>query len=202
MGAISRLCTRAILLDQGRMLDDGPTSKVVQTYMTSGLVQRSEYLHESEPSKEMNLRRVALVGGKGDDALKSEVGYDESFRLLIEYEVNRAVVGVSVSVVLYTVDGTCAFVSADTDRREELLGTRAPGHYRSSVEIPAAWLNVGRYTVRVTVASAASSGVVYEDVETLVFNVVDTGSPGSRYGIERKGVLQPLLNWTTPTHGT
>jgi hypothetical protein len=110
--------------------------------------------------------------------------------------------GVSVSIVLYTVDGTCAFVSADTDRHDELLLTRAPGYYRSSVLIPAEWLNIGRYTVNVTLSSAATSGVVYDDVEALVFNVVDTGSPGSRHGVERKGVLQPMLNWTSSPVGT
>ncbi|MEA2173735.1 MAG: lipopolysaccharide transport system ATP-binding protein [Blastocatellia bacterium] len=201
MGAISRLCQRCILLDQGRVIDIGPTSKVVQSYMTSGLVQRSEYLQAAEPSKEMNLRRVALVGGL-DQELKSEVAYHEGFRFLIEYEVARPVAGVSVSIVLYTADGTCAFVSADTDQHDELLGTRAKGNYRTSVLIPAEWLNIGRYTVNVTVASAATSGVVYDDVEALVFNVVDTGSPGSRHGIERKGVLQPLLNWTSSFVGT
>jgi lipopolysaccharide transport system ATP-binding protein len=201
MGAISRLCQRCILLDQGRILDIGPTSKVVQTYMTSGLVQRSEYLQASEPSKEMSLRRVALVGAL-DQELKSEIAYHEGFRFLIEYEVQGPVSGVSVSVVLYTVDGTCAFVSADTDRHDELLLTRAPGHYRSSVLIPAEWLNIGRYTVNVTLSSAAQSGVVYDDVEALVFNVVDTGSPGSRHGVERKGVLQPILNWTNSPVGT
>jgi lipopolysaccharide transport system ATP-binding protein len=201
MGAISRLCERCILLDQGRILDIGPTAKVVQTYMTSGLVQRSEYLQPAAASKEMNLRRVALVGAL-DQELRSEIAYHEGFRFLIEYEVQGPLSGVSVSIVLYTVDGTCAFVSADTDRHDELLLTRAPGYYRSSVLIPAEWLNIGRYTVNVTLSSAATSGVVYDDVEALVFNVVDTGSPGSRHGVERKGVLQPMLNWTSSPVGT
>ncbi|HEX7294994.1 MAG TPA: hypothetical protein VF251_04520, partial [Pyrinomonadaceae bacterium] len=66
----------------------------------------------------------------------------------------------------------------------------------------ASWLNVGRYTVTATIASAAGSGTVYDNLEVLVFNVVDTGSPGSRFGIERKGILQPILVWTTTTRDT
>ncbi len=43
----------------------------------------------------------------------------------------------------------------------------------------------------------ASSGVIYDQVETIVFSIVDTGTPGSRHGVTRKGVLQPILDWTT-----
>ena len=44
MGAISRLCKNCILLDHGKMLAMGPTTEVVQTYMTSGLIERPEYV--------------------------------------------------------------------------------------------------------------------------------------------------------------
>ena len=42
MGAISRLCQRCIVLDQGRIVASGPTAAAVQTYMTSGLMERAE----------------------------------------------------------------------------------------------------------------------------------------------------------------
>jgi lipopolysaccharide transport system ATP-binding protein len=194
MGAITRLCQKCIWLDQGRVLGAGAAATVVQSYMTSGLAERAEYLQAAAPEKKITLRRALVAGADGQ--ARGEVGFHEHSRIVIEYEVNQPVEGVSVSIALYTVDGTCAFVSADTDARAELLGTRAPGRYQSAVEIPPAWLNVGRYVVNVTIASASSAGTVYDDVEALVFSVVDTGSPGSRHGIERKGILQPLLNWT------
>jgi lipopolysaccharide transport system ATP-binding protein len=195
MGAISRLCQRCILLEQGRVLDIGQTASVVQTYMTSSMVQRAEYTQPHAPAKEMNLRRIAVVAPDGET--RSEVGYHEALRFVLDYEVNRAVAGVSVAFAIFTVDGTCAFVSSDLDAHPELLGTRAAGNYQTTVEIPAQWLNVGRYTVNVYVSSASSTGVVYDSVEALVFSVIDTGTPGSRHGIERKGILQPILNWNT-----
>ena len=36
MAAITRLCQRAILLDQGRIIEDGPAHQVVASYITSG----------------------------------------------------------------------------------------------------------------------------------------------------------------------
>lgn len=198
MGAISHLCQKCLLLDQGRILEFGQTSEVVQTYMTSGIVQRAEYTQPTAPDKAVNLRRVALL--TADDEIQSDIRYDESFRFLLEYEVNIPVAGTSVGLALFTADGTCAFTTADFDAHPELLETRAPGYYRTEVEIPANWLNTGKYSV--TVAIAKSKGVVFDSVDALVFNVIDTGTPGSRNAHVRRGVLQPLMDWTTtPTHG-
>jgi lipopolysaccharide transport system ATP-binding protein len=194
MGAISRLCQRCILLDQGRMVDSGTTARVVQAYMSTGLAQRAEYTQKSDPEKAVNLRSVSVVGSDG--LPRSEVGYDESPRFVLEYEVNRAVSSASIGIAIFTADGTCAFASADFDAEPELLAQRLPGTYRAEVEIPSKWLNIGMYSVAVHMANA-SNGTVYDAVDALIFNVIDTGSPGSRNGVERRGILQPILNWTT-----
>ena len=195
MGAISRLCQRCILLDKGQMVLSGSTDKVVETYIIGGAERSAEYFQATDPEKEINLRRAALIGS--DERPRPEMGYDEVSRFVVEYEVNKAVQGVSVGLALFTIDGTCAFVSSDLDTQPQFAEQRKPGHYQATIEIPAQWLNIGRYSVMVTIAGAAHSGKVYDNLEVLTFSVVDTGSPGSRYGIERKGVLQPILNWTT-----
>lgn len=194
LGAINRLCGRCLLLDHGNLIDSGATAGVVQTYMTSGLIQRPEYKQPTAPDKPMNLRRIALTTDTGE--IKSDIGYDESFRFVIEYEVNQPLTGTSIGLMLHTVDGTCAFTSADFDTHTDLLVSRSPGQYKTEVVIPPRWLNVGRYTVRVASANAMS-GACYDDIEAITFNVVDTGTPGSVNGIKRPGILQPLLDWQT-----
>lgn len=192
MGAINRLCKNCILLDQGKMKAMGPTTDIVQTYMTSGLVERPEYVQESKPDKPVNLTRVALLAD--DDSIRSDIAYHEAFRFVLEYEVNQSVSGTSVGVALFSIDGTCAFATADFDAHPELLGPRTQGKYRTEVHIPREWLNVGRYSVDVYIANV---NVVYDSIEALTFNIVDTGTPGSRNGVRRRGVLQPVLDWKT-----
>jgi lipopolysaccharide transport system ATP-binding protein len=194
MGAISRLCQRCIVLDQGSIVASGPTAAAVQTYMTSGLMERAEYTQNESAEKAMNLLRIALVDECG--AARSEVPYDDKLRFVLEYEVNQSITGASVGIALFTVDGTCAMATADFDSHAELLGARAPGRYQTTVEIPPCWLNTGRYTVTIYIANAMS-GVVYDQLEAIVFSIVDTGTPGSRHGVTRRGVLQPILDWTT-----
>src|SRR5689334_9393233 len=194
LGAVSRLCDRCLLLEGGQLLDSGPTASVVQTYMTSGLAERPEYTQASNPAKAINIRRIALCGADGE--IRSDIRYDESMTFEFIYEANEPVSGTSLGVMVYTLDGTCAFTSADIDAHSELLAGRQPGTYHTQVTIPPRWLNVGRYTVKVALANAMS-GTTYDNIDALTFRIVDTGTPGSINGVKRPGILQPLLDWET-----
>jgi hypothetical protein len=128
--------------------------------------------------------------------MRSEVGYHESFSIHLEYEVNRALAGGNVGIGLFTADGTCVFASGDFDAHPELLEMREPGYYHAEIELPAQWLTNGRYVVQVYLSSGAGTEI-YDTPEALVFTIVDTGTPGSKYGVRRSGVLQPILEWKT-----
>jgi len=162
--------------------------------MSSGLSDRSEYRKAASPDKAITLTRVALFST--DNRLRSEIAYTEDFRFVLEYQVNENVSGVSIGVGLFTGDGTCALTTADFDAHPELLGARTPGKYQTEVSIPGEWLNTGRYSLD---AYVASKSVVYDSVEAMTFNIVDNGTPGSRNGVQRRGILQPVLDWKTST---
>jgi lipopolysaccharide transport system ATP-binding protein len=193
MGAVSRLCKRTILLNEGRVVTIGPTPDVVQLYTVSNTLGRAEYLQPAAPQKTMNLRRVAILK---DGEMRGDVGYHESFSIHLEYEVNRALAGGNVGIGLFSADGTCVFASADFDAHPELLEMREPGYYHADIELPAQWLTNGRYVVHVYLSSGAGTEI-YDNPEALVFTIVDTGTPGSKYGVRRSGVLQPILEWKT-----
>src|SRR5689334_14932176 len=193
MGAVSRLCERTILLNEGRVVTIGPTPDVVQLYTVSNTLGRAEYLQPAAPEKAMNLRRVAILK---DGEMRAEVGYHESFSIHVEYEINRALAGGNVGIGLFSADGTCVFASGDFDAHPELLEMREAGYYQADVELPAQWLTNGRYVVHVYLSSGAGTEI-YDNPEALVFTIVDTGTPGSKYGVRRSGVLQPILEWKT-----
>ena len=199
LGAINRLCQTCILLDQGQIIDSGVTSSVVTTYMSSALSQRAQYEQPPAPDKDITLRRMSLIDEDG--AVRSEFGYDESVRVSIEYDVNRPVTNTSIGIGFFSMQGTCAFQTADFDSSPELLGVRAPGKYKTEVVIPGQWFNTGRYSINVDIASRTAR-IVYDSVEPLAFAVIDTGTPASRNGVVRRGVLQPMLHWTTSQDGS
>ena len=194
MGAINRLCQRAILLNEGRVVHSGPTMEVVQRYTVDSSLARSEYIQPPAPEKTMHLRRVAVIVASGE--VRAEVGYHERFSIHIEYEVNRRISGGSIGIGLFAADGTCIFASGDFDAHPEVMEMREEGYYNADIEMPSKWVAPGRYVVQVYLSSASGT-VVYDRPEALVFTIVDTGTPGSRYGVNRQGVLQPVLEWKT-----
>jgi hypothetical protein len=81
----------------------------------------------------------------------------------------------------------------DCDQNNILLEYRQAGVYISQVRIPGLWLNNGRYILRV--GSGIPGVEVYESVEALIFNLVETGDVNTRE--HRKGYLLPMLPWET-----
>jgi len=194
MGAINRLCQRAILLNEGRIIASGPTMEVVQSYTIKSTLGNSEYIRAPAPEKTIHLRRVAVLAENGE--VRAEVGYHERFSIHVEYEVNRPISGANVGIALFVADGTCILQSGDFDVHPELLELREKGYYRAEIEMPGKWLAQGRYVVEVHISSGAGA-IVYDRPEALVFSIVDTGTPGSQHGVNRPGLLQPVIEWKT-----
>jgi lipopolysaccharide transport system ATP-binding protein len=191
MGAIHRLCSRCVLLHEGRILSDGPTNDIIQTYVTQRLVERPEYVQSANPSKAVNLRRACLL--TPEDELASEFRYDRGFKIRIEYEVNQPIEGFSVWVGVRTVEEAWAFGSADTDAEGSLsTGRGEPGYYEAEVVVPGKWLNSGRYCVVAGIGRLGAK-ISYDRIELTGINVLDIGT----FEHGRPGILQPLLEWQT-----
>lgn len=195
LGAIHRLCNRAILLNQGKIILDSSTDDVIKAYIASNRNANSVYEQDTDPAKAMNLRRVFLKNAHGQ--ISTEFRYDEQFCLVVEYEVNSAVSNCSVWFSVYSAERGLAFASADTDVQEENLGIRSPGYYRAEIHIPDKWLNDGAYFIilGITQYSPVSN---FDRVEVLSFTILDVATPErTRTGNSRPGMFQPYIPWRT-----
>jgi len=193
LAAVHRLCTRGILLDQGKVIRDATADEVIRTYVSQRLDERSVYDQDTNSAKAINLRKVYLTNDHGAPSL--EFRYDEPMTLNIEYEVNQAVKDCSIWFGLRTMQDTLAFGSADTDVDGARFGERSPGHYRASVQIPQKWLNAGKYFTVIGITKY-SPLVEFDRVEALSFTILDVGTPEKiRTGNYRPGILQPFLPW-------
>ena len=101
LSAVNRLCPRAILLDGGRVVRDGPAAEVTSEYLRgSNSVDgvRSWTLQDAEGTEELKLTSVALLGEDGTPTssvditkpLKLRIGYyvgtrGLSFRCYVEF---------------------------------------------------------------------------------------------------------------------
>lgn len=193
MSAIQRLCPRTILLNQGQVVTEGPTSEVIKTYVAQGMTDLPEHVLPHDPLKPIHLRSARLTNA--DDELANEFRFDEGFRVSVEYEVNETTTSCNVWVSVVTAEEVTVLCTADIDSDPSLLQKRTPGTYRAVLRLPPAWLNAGRYYIVVGIANSAYR-VSYDRIEFASFTVLEVGAPERG----RPGVLQPFIPWdTSPT---
>lgn len=196
LGAIHRLCDRAILLDKGKIVADATTDEVIRAYVANARCAGLEYQQPHNPDKAINLRKATMLNGEGVPSL--EFRYDEEFTIAVEYEVNQAVKDCCVWFGLRTIHQAVAFDSADSDVDGTMLNERSPGYYRTEVRIPQSWLNAGQYILIVGITKY-SPLMNLDRVEVATFSILDIGTPErTRTGNSRPGILQPYIPWATP----
>jgi lipopolysaccharide transport system ATP-binding protein len=189
LGAIHRLCPRCILLNQGELIADEQTEQVVGIYVSRGMADRPEYVQPGDSQKPIHLRQVCLMTIEGQIA--SEFRYDQGFQIEIKYDVNQPIVDCSLWLAIRTAEETIVFGTADSDTNSSLYKRRELGYYSTRVELPPRWLNVGRYYLVVGIVQ--SGAISLERIEVSGFSVIGVGVPE----LNRPGILQPLINWTT-----
>jgi lipopolysaccharide transport system ATP-binding protein len=117
----------------------------------------------------------------------------------VEYDVLRAGVVPLINVDLINEEGILAFGAQDTDP-DWRQRPRTPGRYASTAWIPGNLLSEGRLFVHVGMCT--QNPLVYQHYEynAVAFHVVDTldgDSARGDYHGQMRGVVRPLLKWTT-----
>lgn len=191
MGAISNLTQRCIFLKMGQIQFDGETKAAVSSYIESSCRKESSW----RPLKN-NLESMQIMGVNMIDIYnqpQSEFDVLHGFTIQIEYEVRKFVRGAVIAINIHSTDGSHIVSLEDSDQNSELLHSRSPGRYRALVSIPGTWLNSGSYVVRA--GCGIPGNTVFENNETLMFTLVETGDTSTRG--HRSGYLLPMLKWRT-----
>ncbi len=198
MSAILRLTEETILLDAGRMVLRAPSPEAVDYYMTTGFAQSGERAWTAEevsagsaPFCPLALR-VRNHRGQVSDTVRSV----HPMSLELEYRLDAPLTGLRVGIYLMTSRGEYVLTSFDTDEPHdfERLTTRPAGRYISRCELPADFLNEGRYVLGVN-ASSYRIKRYFQDEQALTFTVDGTGAPGKHWPEPRPGLVRPRLAW-------
>ncbi len=203
MEAVSQLCTRAIQITNGEIVNDGPAGDVVARYLqTVGGTGSSITWDDPDtaPGDDLvRLRSARVVGEDGSTAdavdVRKPVGIEIGFR--VSHLADSAIFP---KIKVMDRQGHPAFNAMDTSPRWQ--DPTEPGDYLATAWIPPNLLNEGYTSVEVAVVSTGGSTLyprasVFDAVS---FHVQDPGEGDSARGIftgEWKGVVRPLLEWTT-----
>jgi lipopolysaccharide transport system ATP-binding protein len=203
MQAVTRLCPRALLLFEGKIVEDGPTDRVVARYLSSelGTVARREWAEDdpSAPGNEwVRLRAIRVVDEHGAGVESIDVRRPVGIEIV--FDVRRREQPIVPGIVLVNEQGGPVFSAMDTDPRWR--EACEPGAYTSTAWIPGNLLNEGTLVVSVAIGSYAPGGKMIRHAqaqEAVAFQVIDPGEGGTARG-DYPGTwvapVRPLLQWT------
>ena len=194
MSAITRLCTRAIWLDNGGVRMDGTTSDVVNAYLSSGVDGRTCWhrngnLNNSKSNKEFEFRSIKLLDNQKE--IKPSIPFNRKLKLEINYEIFNSIKYLSITYQMLDSNGVMIYESINTDNEKWKGYKWRPGSYVALCDIPEKFLLPGRYYISIA-AFIEGVKIIVKHESVLVF---DISVIGYNLNLGRLGIVAPIINW-------
>lgn len=201
MPAITRLCPRAILLEDGSISFDGPSHHAVGMYLGSGA--RTNAAREwkdvsTAPGNEIVRLRAVRVRSQDGEVCES-VDIRRPVGIEMEFDVLQAGHVLVPGYHFMNQEGVCAFVASEFEDKWHRR-PRPTGSFISTAWIPGNFLSEGPLIVTATMATMEPFRAHYFERDVVAFQVIDSldgNSARGDYAGPMPGFVRPLLNWTS-----
>jgi len=191
MAAVSGLCEQAMWIDDGELVDIGPTYAVVREYLRVPTAATGTWTNLSslDTAGDIRLQAAAIVTESGTQA--GVVGFDEDFAVEILYDIHRRIASWSFVFRITDSSGTAIFTSWDTDSGPGRQKPLDVGAYRAICKVPSRLVRPGVYSV--SLATHIPNIRVIENHEHIFHFEVSSVGYGMNPG--RWGAITPVLEW-------
>ena len=198
MSAITRLCKRVLLIENGSLSEDGPSDQVVRKYLAARR-DTTASREWTDPTKTPggDIARLWAVRLRNEEGKIAEtVDIRRAVTLEIEFDVLKSGYELLPHFVFRTEDGTIAFITFDLDPAWQRR-PRPEGRYLSKVFIPGNFLAEGMYIINAAIITSSDIIQVWER-EVVSFMVVDSMDGDSARGGwvgQMSGAVRPAFKW-------
>lgn len=188
MEAVSEICSRAILLRDGELKTQGPTSEVIETYLASRHSDDAVETYESNCGR-FRLKRPFWINEAG--SMVDGFRFGAPIKLRFEFDFQDPVPTINPGIRVVDMTGRTVFIShlADTE------GFRAPDNYYGRVVLDTVFnlpqLAPGHYEVFFGVRDESEQTVVYAEHD-LFLEITPPDSRKNGAG----GVLWHTTSWS------
>jgi lipopolysaccharide transport system ATP-binding protein len=185
MNAISKLCTRAMLLENGTIRQDGPVNTVISDYLTANSGRPSIYEARQPSSRPVYFKSIRIVNGAGHPC--STFYVDDPIYLSFELGINEP-------------DFTCDLFVTILDTRKRRVFSCESRSLRPSMTLRIEpWqLTRGSYSIETFLNIPHVTKLQHlEDV--CDFRVVDNASEMMKHGNYDYGVVLGKYDWHPET---
>ncbi len=201
MPAITRLCDRAILLDEGRVVKDGNSHSIVSAYLSSGVATTGEREWtdpDRAPGSEV-VRLRAVRARTRDGRITDAIDIREPVALEMEYEVLKGGCRLIPHFSVHNEEGLQLFSAVDTD--PAWRGRARPaGRYVSTGWIPGNYLSEGTLIIGAAANTLNPNMMHFYARDAVAFHVIDSfdgDAARGEFASILDGVVRPLLDWET-----
>ena len=201
MPAITRLCPRTILIENGTIAFDGPSPEAVGLYLGSG--SRTNAAREwkdpaTAPGNEIVRLRAVRVRSEAGEICES-IDIRTTVGVEMEFDVLRAGHVLVPNYHFINQEGVCVFVASEHDDNWHRR-PRPAGSYLSTAWIPGNLLSEGALIIGAAISTMDPVHVHFFERDIVAFQVVDSmdgNSARGDYAGPFPGVVRPLLKWTS-----
>jgi ABC-type polysaccharide/polyol phosphate transport system ATPase subunit len=179
---LTRICRRALWLDQGEIRQSGPTRDVVHEYLASGLSWASSGGQlRGGPVSVSDVRIVSDEGFPGRAFVR-----DVAMRIQVDFTLAADAPGLDIAVFVTSQNGVRIFDESLSDQGPVRL---SPGSYCAELSVPPI-LNVGEYTVGVWFGTTHEDFVNEPAATSLTLS--GTGHPDRLLALGLPFVVRPM----------
>ncbi len=202
MDSIMRLCTRAILMKNGTVIENGNVSKVIDTYLSSEFGTSSLKKYNSNNGNDIVKIHEVYIH---NSAMKPVVNHKitDKVGITMTYEVLNPNHQIQSAFNFYNSHGVNIFDSHESNTK--LYSTKkAKGLYETTVWIYENLFSEGIIIVGVALVTHDPFKVHFHDKDSVAFNVIEdlSNSPtrGDYVG-KLPGMIRPNLKWESKIIG-
>ena len=200
--AVTRICSSAILLKNGQIVQRGSASNVVSYYLTSGsgTSTKKNWTDTAEAPGDKTVRLLSAEAEAGELADGELFDSRNDIHIKIKYQILEQCSNLMVKIDVFNEDSTLVFGSIDQND-EDLLQNRHPGTYESICHIPGNLLTEGSYFIKISIFTNQIPIIKHlREPDAIAFQIVDTMKGDSARGKLAhaiRGIIRPKLDWTT-----
>jgi lipopolysaccharide transport system ATP-binding protein len=201
MPAVSRLCDRAVLLENGQVVENGRTDDVIVKYLNAdqgtSAFKKWEDPNASPGGDAVRLRAIRIINANA--TITENFDIREPVRVEMEYDVIKDGFELLPNIHFWNEFEVCVFgtIDDDPDWRER---PRPVGTYTSTVEIPGNFLSSGRFFINAALQTLKPMTTQFFERSVVAFQVIDRSGYDTARGIytgEMGGAVRPMLKWKT-----
>jgi len=193
MQSMRALCSKAILLQSGRLVYQDTVSNVVEKYLTLDAKKASQKQVSFTPDvkKAFQVLRAKTQDIEGN--VRDNFECEENIFLVLECISRKAIAQLYAYLAIYDQNGTIVWETDTMDTGVNPLDSLSTGEHTFQIKIPRRSLASGQYLFYLNVGSPRASSFNIDSLGYFMsFNLVDTFT---RRGNQRNGYFSTLLEW-------